>query len=153
MLWSIDNCPNKVSTDQYHLTVSWAQNRPIKVKYCFEVIRWQVTSFQMIASPSSIFLKCIGNKFCLLTALWKVWCQTQTSDAQIQQVVTGSGGSSFWLFSTCPRVGHALRPIFMLWLVKICQVSSNGKFIQHLETSLPIAEAYRVLCCHLAMFF
>ena len=29
----------------------------------------------------------------------------------------------------------------MLWLVKIWQVSSSGKFMQHLETCLPIAEA------------
>ena len=34
------------------------------------------------------------------------------------------------------RVGHALRPIVMLWLVKIWQVSSCGKFMQHLETCL-----------------
>ena len=32
--------------------------------------------------------------------------------------------------------GHSLRPIFMLWLVKIWQVSSCGKFMQHLETCL-----------------
>ena len=35
--------------------------------------------------------------------------------------------------------GHALvtpRPIFMLWLVKIWQVGSCGKFMQHLETCL-----------------
>ena len=30
--------------------------------------------------------------------------------------------SCFWLFSTRSSVGHALRPIFMLWLVKIWQV-------------------------------
>ena len=30
--------------------------RPIKVEYLFEVIRWQVTSFQMIAGSSLIFL-------------------------------------------------------------------------------------------------
>ena len=39
-------------------------------------------------------------------------------------------------FSPWSRVGHALRPIFMLWLVKIWQVSSCRKFIQHLETCL-----------------
>ena len=32
--------------------------------------------------------------------------------------------------------GHALRPIFMLWLVKIWQVSSCGKFMQYLESCL-----------------
>ena len=72
------------------------------------------------------------------------------------------------LLSNCPRTrkfnrlqhegratafefSHALRPIFMLWLVKIWQVSSCGKFLQHLETCLLIAEADRVLC-HLVMF-
>ena len=41
---------------------------------------------------------------------------------------------AFWLFSPRPRVGHALRPIFMLRLVKIWQVSSCGKVMQHLES-------------------
>ena len=45
--------------------------------------------------------------------------------------------SCFWLFSPWSRVGHrGLCPIFMLWLVKIWQVSSCGKFMQHLETCL-----------------
>ena len=48
----------------------------------------------------------------------------------------GRHASCFWLFSPRSRVGHALRPIFMLWLVKIWQVSWCGKFMQHLETCL-----------------
>ena len=48
----------------------------------------------------------------------------------------GRHASCFWLFSTRSRVCHALRSIFMLWLVKIWQVSSFGKFMQHLETCL-----------------
>ena len=55
-------------------------------------------------------------------------------------------GSCFWPFSPWSRVGHALRPIFMFWLVKSWQVSSCGKFMQHLETWLLIAETDRVLC-------
>ena len=47
-----------------------------------------------------------------------------TSDAKIQPAITGREGSCFWLCSPWSRVGHALRPIFMLWLVKIWQVSS-----------------------------
>ena len=73
-----------------------------------------------------------------------------TSDAKIQPAFTCREGNRFWLFSLS-RVDHALRPIFMLWLVKIWQVSSCGKFMQHLETCLLIAEADRVLC-HLGMF-
>ena len=56
MLWSIDSCQNKVSADQYHLTVSRAQVSTHRGQVFFEVIRWQVTSFQMIAGSSLIFL-------------------------------------------------------------------------------------------------
>ena len=46
------------------------------------------------------------------------------------------------------RVGHALRSIFMLWLVKIWQVSSCAKFMQHASWNLftLTADAERVLC-------
>ena len=30
MLWSIDTCQNKVSANQYHMTISWAQVRPYR---------------------------------------------------------------------------------------------------------------------------
>ena len=41
----------------------------------------------------------------------------------------------------------------MLWLVKIWQLSSCGKLMQHQETCLPIGEADRVLCRLLVMFW
>ena len=50
-------------------------------------------------------------------------------------------GSCFWLFSPWSLIGHVFRPIFMLWLLKIWQVSSRGKFMHYLETYLVIAEA------------
>ena len=56
MLWSIDSCQNRVSADQYHLTVSRAQVSTHRGRVFFEVIRWQVTSFQMIAGSSLMFL-------------------------------------------------------------------------------------------------
>ena len=56
MLWSIDSCQNRVSADQYQLTVSRAQVWTHRGQVFFEVIRWQVTSFQMIAGSSLIFL-------------------------------------------------------------------------------------------------
>ena len=55
------------------------------------------------------------------------------------------------LFLPLLWVGHALRPIFMLWLVKIWPVSSCGKFMQHLETCLLWQLKLRVLC-QLVMF-
>ena len=41
--------------DQYHLTVSRAQVWTHRGRVFFEVIRWQVTSFQMVAGSSLIF--------------------------------------------------------------------------------------------------
>ena len=61
MLWSIDSRQNRVSADQYHLTVSWAQVLTHRGQVFFEVIRWQVTSFQMIAGSSLIFLSFIAE--------------------------------------------------------------------------------------------
>ena len=49
-------CQNRVSADQYHLTVSWAPVSTHRGRVFFEVIRWRVTSFQMIAGSSLIFL-------------------------------------------------------------------------------------------------
>ena len=58
----------------------------------------------------------------------------------------------FSLPSPYSRVGHALRPILKLWLVKIWQVSSCGKFIQHLETYLLWQLKLREFFCQLVMF-
>ena len=57
MLWSIDSCLNKVSADQYHLTAWRAQVSTHRGRVLFEVIRWQVTSFQTIASSILFFYK------------------------------------------------------------------------------------------------
>ena len=65
-----------------------------------------------------------------------IYLPHMASDAKIQSAVTGREDSCFWLFSPWSRVGHALRSIFMLWLVKIWEVSSCGKFMQRLESCL-----------------
>ena len=76
MLWSIDSCQNKVSADQYHLTVSRAQVLTHRGQVFFEVIRWQVTSLQMMAGSRLIFLSFIWNMLCFCAAKLKFWFQT-----------------------------------------------------------------------------
>ena len=76
MLWSIDSCQNKVSADQYQLTVSRAQVSTHRVQVFFEVIRWQVTSSQIIAGSSLIFFKFVWNMSCISDAQLKFWFQT-----------------------------------------------------------------------------
>ena len=100
------------------------------------------------------FLKCMLNKLCSWAAPLKFWFQTDlgVADAKIQPAFTCRESSRFWLFAPWLSVGHALRLIFMLWLVKIWQVSSCRKCMQHLETCFLIVEGDRVLCRQLVMF-
>ena len=142
MLWSSDSCQNRVSTDQYHMTVSRAQRSAHRVCVFFEVIRWEVTSFQMIAG-SVQFFKCPRNKLCLWAALLNFWFQTdfgrENSANSYKQ-----GGQLALLSVVNPW--SCFMSHFSLRSVKIWQVSSCGKFMQHLENCLLIAEADRVLC-------
>ena len=93
----------------YRLLRCW----PIEVKYFFEVIRWQVTSFQMITGSSLIFFSFIWNMFCFWAAQLKFWFKTdlglENSASYYRQ------DSCFRLCSLWSRVGHALHPFFMLW--------------------------------------
>ena len=76
MLWSVDSCQNRVSADQYHFTVSRAQMFTHRGQVFFEVIHWQVLSFQMIAGSRLIFLK-IHMKYVVFCATkLKFWFQT-----------------------------------------------------------------------------
>ena len=64
------------------------------------------------------------------TELLRSWFQTNFG----RQLFKNTGRKYF--FFPWSGVGRALCPIFMLWLVKMWQVSSCGKFMQHLETCL-----------------
>ena len=145
MLWSVDSCQNSVSADHYRLTVSRAQVSTHWVRLLFW--NYPLLLFKWSQAHVSIFLKCMWNKLCSWAAPLKFGFQTDLGREN-----SSREGSRFWLFSPLSRVGHALLLIFMLWLVKIWQVSSCGKCIQHLETCFLIAEAERVLCRQLVTF-
>ena len=127
MLWSKQCIRWPVSPD----CIAGSGIDPLSSNTFFEIIRWQINIFQMIAGSS--FLKRMWNKLCSWDAQLKCWFQTdlEVSDAKIQPAFTCGEGSRFWFFSPWSRVGHAVRPIFMLWLVKIWQMSSCGKCMQH----------------------
>ena len=157
MLWSVDSCQNRVSADQYHLTISRAQ-----VLTHWEVIHWRVTSFQMIPGASLIFL----NSYEICPGFLLAWNSPNClSRFLLSIVIRWNSGWYFCstikiLISNWPRMrkfsqllqaekivafdfahhDHALVMLFvhffMLWLVKIWQVSKCGKFMQHLESCL-----------------
>ena len=74
----VHQCCDQLTAVEYPLTsITWPYHglrcRPIEVEYLFEVIRWQVTSFQMIAGSSLIFF----NMLCFTRAAQlKFWFQT-----------------------------------------------------------------------------
>ena len=83
------------------------------------------------------FLKFIWNTLCLChygPALLTFWFQTDLGrENSASYLKMQAGKTDAFHFS---HHSHAPRQIFMPWLVKIWQVSSCGKFIQHLETCL-----------------
>ena len=109
-------------------------------------IRWPVSPECIVgsgvdASSSSIFLsyplflKKIHMKYVVfMCRTIKILVSNWPRTRKFSQLITGKEDSCSWLFSPRWHVGHALHPIFMVWLVKICQVSSCRKFMQHLET-------------------
>ena len=131
MLTPIDSCQNRVSADQHHLAVSRAQVSTHRGRVFFELIRWQFTRFQMIAGSRLLFLKFISNMLCFCQyhhALLRLWFQTDLRCKNSVSFFKIQVGKTFY------NHGHAPRPNFMLWLVKIWQVSSYVKFMQHLES-------------------
>ena len=77
MLWSIDSCQNRVSADQYHLTVSRAQVSTHRGRVSF----WSYPLTSYLFSNDcrlkfNFFFKFIWNMLCLCAAQLKFWFQT-----------------------------------------------------------------------------
>ena len=124
VLWSIDSCQNRVSADRYHLTIPRAQVFTHQSRVFFEVIRWQITSFKWSQAPF-LFIPMIHMKYVVFMLLWPRTVKILISDwpwtRNSASFFNNTGGED--LFLPWSRVGHALRPTFMRWLLKIWQVS------------------------------
>ena len=131
MLWSIDSCQNRVSADQYRLTVSRLRCRPIKVEYLFKLFADNLLVFKW--SQAQILFKNSYQICCVYVTIAQHYYDFDfklTSDAKIQPVFFNTGGED--LFLSWSSVDQTPSPTFMLWLVKIWQVSSCVKFMQHI---------------------
>ena len=136
MLWSIDSCQNR-----YPLTsITWPYRglrcRPIKVKYFFEVIRWRVTSFQMIAASSLFFFfTLIWNTSCISAAQLKSLFQTDLGSENFSQLLLAGKTVAF----DFAHHDHALVRFFVQFL--FCDWSKFDRWVyaenmQHLESCL-----------------
>ena len=134
-LWSIDSCQNRVSPDQYHLTGSRAQVSTYRGQvFFFAFIRWQVTSFQMIAGSRLFFLKFLWNMSCIPAAQLKFWFQIDLGRENSASYYRRGRQLLLILLTMITRWSRSSSK--SVWLVNIWQVSSCGKFVQHLESCL-----------------
>ena len=126
MLWSIDSCQNKVSADQYHLTVSRAQvstHRGQVFFWSYPLTRyWFLNDGRL---KFNFFFKFIRNMLCLCAAQLKFWFQTDLGRE--------NSASSY-------RQGRQLLLTFLAMFTRYALIGQNltgescGKFMQHLES-------------------
>ena len=145
MLWSIDNCQNRISADQYHLTVPRAQESTHRGRVLFWSYALTNYHFQMIAG-SSLFYPMIHMKYVVFMSLWprtvKILISNWPRTWKFSHFFKNKGGEDLFLPWS----------IFVLWLVKMWQVSSCGKFMQHLENCLLWQQKLTEFCVNLWCF-
>ena len=125
---------------RYPLTsITWPYRglrcRPIQVEYFFVVIRWRVTSFQMIAGS---FFKFIWNMLCLChygPALLTFWFQTDLGrENSARFLKMQAGKTDAFHFSHHSHALVTLHVQFLCYNWSKFDVSSYGKFMPHLAT-------------------
>ena len=130
MLWSIDSCQNRVSADQYHLTVSRAQvstHRGQVFFWSYPLTRYWFSNDRRL---KFIFFKFIWNMLCLCAAQLKFWFQTDL----------GRENSA-----SCYRQGRQLLLTFLAMFTRWSRSTSNfyaligenltGEFIRNIYTA------------------
>ena len=117
MLWSIDSCQNRVSADQYHLTVPRAQVSTHRGRVFFEVIRWQITSFKWSQAQIYFFQWFIWNMLCLChydSAPLRFWFETELGRENSASFLKIQAGKTF------SYLGHALVTLYVQFLCSDC---------------------------------
>ena len=102
-MWSIDSCQNRVSADQYHLTVPRAQVSTHRGRVFFEVIRWQLPvlnnrRLRFIFSSDS-YEMCLGHYGPALLGFW------------LQTDLGRENSASFWKY----RRGRPFLTMVTCW--------------------------------------
>ena len=148
---SIGHQLTAVKTGYPPTSITWPyrglRSWPIKVKYFLKLSADKLLVFKW--SQAQVWFFFIHMKYVLfLGRTTKIFTDLgpENSASYYRQ------DSFFWRCSPWSRVGHTLRPFFMLWLVKIWQVNSCGKFMQHLESCLLWQLKLREFCVNLSCF-
>ena len=146
MLWSIDSCQNRVSTDQYHLTVSRAQVFEYFLKlsaYNLLVFKWSQAQVH--------FFKRIRNK---LNRTIKIFIPNWPWTWKFSQLLQAGQGRQLLLTFLAMDIGRSWS---MSKFYALIGQNLTSEFMQKIHEApgnlfTLIAEADRVLCCQLVMF-
>ena len=134
MLWSIDSCQKQ----GIHWSVSLTRIAGSGVDPSKSSIFWSypLTGYYFSNDRRLKFIfQFIWNMLCLCAAQLRFWFQT---DLERENSVTYYRQGRQLLLTLLAMVTRWARStsIFLLWLVKVWQVSSCEKFMQHLESCL-----------------
>ena len=141
MLWSIDSCQNRVSADQYHLTVPRAQVSTHRGRVFFEVIRWQITSFKWSQAQVYFFQWFIWNMLCLChygPALLRFWFQTDLGRKNSASYLEIQAGKTF------SYQGHALITFYVQFLSSDWSKIARSKCRAY-QTLLKMTHRYKTI--------
>ena len=113
MLWSIDSCQNRISADQYHLTVPRAQVSTHRGRVLFWSYPLTNYQFQMIAG-SSLFFPMIHMKYVVFMSLWprtvKILISNWPRTRKCSHFFNNNGGEDVSYH------GHALVTLYVQFL-------------------------------------
>ena len=124
--------------------------RPIEVKYSFEVIRWQVTSFQVIAGSSLIFFSFMKYVW-FWAAQLKFWFKNDLGPENSGSYYGQGRQLLLTLLTMVARWSRSTSSFYAL-IGQIWQMSSCGKFMKHLESCLPGQLKLTEFCVNLWCF-
>ena len=146
MLWSVDSCQNRVSADQYHLTVPQARVSTHRGRVFFWSYSQTNYQFQMIAG-SSLFFPMIHMKYMLGhygPALLRFWFQTDLGHENSASFLKIQVGKTFSYH------GHALVTLYVQFLRSDWSKFDRWVHAENLCSILKVVyfevEADRVLC-------
>ena len=114
--------------------------------------RWQVTSFQMIAGSSLIVFYFIWNMFCFCAAQLKYWFKTDLGCENPASYYRRGRQLLLTLLTMVTRWSRSTSNFYAL-IGQNWQVSSCGKFMQHLESCLLWQLKLTEFCVNLWCFF
>ena len=148
MFWSINSCQNRISADQYHLTIPRAQVFTHRGRVFFWSYLLTNYQFQMIVGSSSFFPMIRMNMLCLChygPALLRLWFQTDLGRENSAIFLKNTGGEDLF-FTMVTRWSRSTSNFYTLIGQNLTGEFMRKNYAASWKLFTLRAEADRVLC-------